>query len=100
MIRVLEGLFEVDNPLVLGFDKHISFGLDVFDLILLVHLVFLHLLHGNYLAILTTAANSHLPKSPPSNDGERIEIFYSNFFAPKPQINFVKLPLWVLTLCG
>jgi preprotein translocase subunit SecG len=82
-VSILKGLFEVDDPLGLSFDQNVSLGLDVLDLVLLVHLVLLHFLHGHHLARLSVSADAHFAKSTSANYVQRIKIFYSHFFAPK-----------------
>lgn len=81
ILVVLETKFEVHNPVVLGFDEHFSFSLDVVHLILIYHFRLLHPLHGHHFPRLDVPADPNFSKGTPSNDRQGLEVPCGDLFA-------------------
>lgn len=65
---VLEGVVQLDHPLVLTLDQDVPLCPDVVGLLLTQHLLLLHFLDGHHLATGVVDAQSHLPEGPPPDD--------------------------------
>lgn len=74
ILIVLETVFQIDNPLILCLDEHLTLSLDVIHLILVYHFGLFHSLHGNYLSSIDMPANSDLAECASSDDGKWIEV--------------------------
>lgn len=68
VLIVLETVFQIDNPLILCLDEHLSLRLDVIDLILVYHFGLFHSLHRNYFSRIDMPANSDLTERTSSDD--------------------------------
>jgi len=74
VLIILKTVFQIDNPLILGLDEHLTLSLDVINLILVDHLGLLHSLDSDDISRFDMSANSDLTECTSSYNGEWIEI--------------------------
>ena len=74
VLVVLKTIFQINNPLIFGFDEHLSLCFDVIDLIFVDHFSLFHSLDSDNLPCIDMPANSDLSERSSSNDGERIKV--------------------------
>ena len=83
MFIILKTEFEVNDPRRFSPRKHISFSLDMVDLLLFQHLRFAHLFDSDDLSSLFEATNPDLAKSTSADYCHELEVIDSNSLPPR-----------------